>query len=81
MKCADCKFWRPGENPQPWSDDMGACHRHAPASVGTAHAVAVGAMRNQWPTTLKDDFCGDFVRREYRMGDATARAFEDRSEP
>ena len=59
MSCIECKFWD-------GFDRRGNCHRHAPIRIGAdvGERDADYAKHAVWPSTLSDDWCGDFVPDE-----------------
>jgi hypothetical protein len=63
MKCADCKFWRPGEDQMSWGEGVGECRRYAPRPEVDHRDDVSKPIRDFtiWPLTLDDQFCGEFV--------------------
>ena len=47
VTCGGCLWWASGE-----VADEGQCHRYAPRPTTTRAGVV-------WPTTTRDDYCGD----------------------
>lgn len=55
MTCANCSRWRFVR--QGNAKRAGECRRHAPGPATGGGAV----VEAQWPITLEDDVCGDFM--------------------
>lgn len=50
-ECETCRFWFA-------QSGMGKCHRRAPS-----YDVAVTSTHAAWPTTMRDNWCGDYERQ------------------
>jgi hypothetical protein len=56
--CEKCRYWRfLREEPDV---GVGECRRHAPV-VKTPENVSTGLRYAEWPATMFDDWCGEFV--------------------
>ncbi len=51
-QCDKCRFWAPG--------GLEECRRYAPRPREMTAAESTG-IAPVWPTTLADDWCGEFV--------------------
>jgi len=58
-RCEHCKWWV-------LCDDCHECRRHSPTASVNLHSAIIVA----WPTTDKDDFCGDFEQKENQNGES-----------
>ena len=58
--CNNCKFWQ-------ILLEEGQCRRHAPRLIMAGCGVGeIPEYSNDWPTTGKDDWCGEFKPQENR---------------
>ena len=72
MICCECRWWRPREDLDYYSEtDDGECHRYPPmvpcVSRVTELGIAVleeirGAVLTTYPVTYAEEFCGEFER-------------------
>jgi len=53
-RCADCQWWEPAGG-EIYNPSSGKCHRNAPSAKGECLVY-----RLVWPTTERDDWCGEF---------------------
>ena len=74
VKCKNCGFW------DPVTDNAGRCHRRAPL------VVMRGSMGNYmdtealWPSTLADEWCGEFEPSEETLDRVAQEEDEERKE-
>lgn len=58
--CSRCRYWKPS------GGELGECRRYPPAPSTIEEDEDVTkyfAVVNDWPTTEKDDYCGEFMSR------------------
>jgi hypothetical protein len=60
MNCQSCMFWETHKD----EDNFGYCKRYAP---GPTVLARIDGMNFQiiWPSTGKDDWCGEHSKRNY----------------
>jgi len=58
MNCEKCKFWERRKDEK----DFGFCKRFPPSPAVTAVATGL-EFQIVWPSTGKDDNCGEFSQR------------------
>ncbi len=72
LRCRECKFWWPMAHAgAPASREhslRGHCRRYAPPVhlLGASDPDIAGVRKPAWAITSKDDWCGDFVHRDYK---------------
>jgi hypothetical protein len=57
-KCANCLYWKTDEK-----GNIGECHRYAPRPADTSLVKKL-----DWPNTMDEDFCGEFVEGKPSAG-------------
>ncbi len=72
LRCRECRFWWPlahaGAIAGRDKSVRGQCRRYAPpVHLAGANDSEVAMVRKPaWAVTGKDDWCGEFVHREYK---------------
>jgi hypothetical protein len=58
--CLWCRWW--GQKTYGEGENMGVCHRATPSNL-------YNALGSNWPITVEDDFCGQFLSVETKDKD------------
>lgn len=73
MKCKECKWWDESTGAStPDSEKCGRCHRAAPLPrlcfdenmAEDANRENICCYSSEWPYTLFNDWCGEFINKE-----------------
>lgn len=64
--CGICRFWDNTKGNRIADPNVGLCRKTHPTEIGTGSRPF---NSGQWPTTMADDWCGEFEKKEQKQND------------